>query len=250
MGTASIRRPPQPHQRLAWQGNEEVGRRADQRDPRGEPVEAVDQVHGVDDADDPRDGEHDSEWAELEDRAADEMDVLDAEAREPQVQRHRELDEELLHRAAAEDVVEDSQAGDGEAAEQKRKGAAAVGVEHAAETGRVEDEGEKRRIEPGDDGNAAEARNAGGMHLPRIGDVIEQSSAAREASDHWNERATHECRAKEGDQFRAQKGLLMPYEEDLAAGEWLHRERAVKRPGYEPFVPIVNDQSIPQHQRG
>src|SRR5256885_2261578 len=149
--------------------------------------------------DDPGHGQDGSERAEWQDEAADEMDVLDPEARKPQVHRYRDLDEELLHRAAAEDVVEDAQAGDGEAAEEEREGAGAVGVEDAAESRRIEDEREERRIEAGDDGNAAKAGNADGMHFARAGDLIEQPAAMRKAPDRWNERGTHECRAKERD---------------------------------------------------
>src|SRR5438128_4007416 len=116
------------------------------------------------------------------------MNVLNAEPCPPQVERDRYLHEELLHRAAAEDIVEDSQARDGQAAEQECKGAAAVGVEDAAQARRVENEREQRRVESGDDCNATEARHARGMHLARARDVIEQTATARESPDHRYQR--------------------------------------------------------------
>src|SRR5207245_7908436 len=121
--------------------------------------------------DDPEHRENRTERPKWNDRPAEQMNVLDSEPRPPQVERDRDLDEELLHRAAAEDVVEDSQPGDGQAAEDECKGAAAVGVEDAAEARRVEDERKQRRVESGDDCNAAEARHPRGMHLARARDV-------------------------------------------------------------------------------
>ena len=132
------------------------------------------------------------------------MNVLDAKPCPPQVERDRDLHEELLHRAAAEDVVEDSQAGDGQAAEEECEGAAAVGVEDAAEARRVEDEREQGRVESGDDCNATEARHARGMHLARARDVIEQTATARESPDHRYQRSAHEGRAGEGDDLGPQ----------------------------------------------
>src|SRR5207245_6370118 len=110
------------------------------------------------------------------DGPAEQMDILDAEACPPEGQRDCDLHEELLHRAAAENIVKDSQAGDGQAAEEECKGAAAVGVEDAAQARRVEDEREQRRVESGDDCNATEAWHARGMHLARARDVIEQTA--------------------------------------------------------------------------
>src|SRR6185369_7520564 len=134
----------------------------------------------------------------------------DAEARPPEVEGDRDLDGELLHRAAAEDVVEDAQARDGEAAEEEGEGAASVGVEDAAEARRVEDEREKRRVESGDDGDAAQARDARGMHLPRVRDVIEEAAASSEPGDHRNERAADECGGNECYKLRTQRPPSVP----------------------------------------
>src|SRR6266478_4196152 len=112
--------------------------------------------------------------------------------------------EELLHRARAEDVVEDAEGRDGKTAEEEGERAARVSVEEAAEPGRIEDEREKGCVETSNDCNTAQTRNTRGVHLARAGDLVEQSVATREARNRRNKRAADKGSAEEAHELRSQ----------------------------------------------
>ena len=157
-------------------GEGEEGGDADEADAAREAVEAIDEVHGVDDTDEPQDGHRIGEEAELELAAAEGVrDGLDAVVEEEHERGDGELNDQLLHRVGALDVVVDADARDEDAADVEADDLGDVAGQALAGAGVDEEEARDWREEGDDDGDAAEARDRRLVDLALAGSVVEAS---------------------------------------------------------------------------
>ena len=124
------RRREQHHQRVTALERNEKGRDdGDQRHAAGQAVEAVDQVHGVGDADDPEHGEGEVRPAERDRLAKRVRQGVEPEPHPVHEERHRELDREFLGRVRAAQVVVEAQERDGDPAHEQADHMLALGDE-------------------------------------------------------------------------------------------------------------------------
>ena len=139
---------------------------AEEGDARGEAVEAVDEVDGVRDADDPQHGEGNAEPAEVDHRKERKVDAGDLEAQADHHQGDRDLHGKLHPWPRATEIVEQAEGGDGQPADQQALEEALVAEDGVADLRFPHGQTEQRRVEGEHDGRASQTGNVGGVDLP------------------------------------------------------------------------------------
>ncbi len=180
---------------------DEYGKRDEEGDARRESVHSVNEVKGIDDADDPNHGNRKREIAEL-DESPRRIDAVYHKAEKIGADGNRYLKEELPLGGHAADIVEEPQPADEETAPDDDERIGDRFDEDLRHIVVVEVEEHEREYRSHGDADAADAGNATAVDRATVGDINDPPLETVVDKD-WG----HECHKAERDEERGEKSL-------------------------------------------